>query len=90
MVAGLVEFRCLVTLQAHRVTGCSQFKTVGLMAITAGYASLIHLTLDKRAIDIDFTIDLAVRVIPALVQQHWLVMVQQRFSMYIVTGYRAA
>ena len=64
-----------VTLRANGVALCTQVTAMRFMAIAATHAALVHLALQKRAIDIDFVVDLAIREIQAVPQQSQSMMV---------------
>jgi hypothetical protein len=49
-----------VALAAHGITLGNELITMGVVAVGANDTSLVHFTLDKRAIDIDFIANLAI------------------------------
>jgi hypothetical protein len=54
------------------------FTAVWLMAISAAYTGLVHLTLQERSVNIDLFIDLTVRVVELLFQDTRHVCIQKR------------
>jgi hypothetical protein len=54
------------------------FTAMGLMAISAAYTGLVHLTLQERSVNIDLFIDLTVRVVKLLLQDTRHVCIQKR------------
>ena len=74
--ASLVEVvgRCVepfgrMAMGAERVPGVPQPEAVGVVAVTAGDASTVHLALQKRPVFIHLILDLAIGIIEALLQQ---------------------
>jgi len=54
---------------AERVAGVPDLEAVGVVAVAAGDASTVHLTLQKRPVLIHLVLDLAIGIIEALLQQ---------------------
>ena len=76
VVLRFVVFISRVTLQAHAVAGGPQCQAVWLVTITAGHPGVIHLALQKRAINVDFILYLAISEIHALIQEPRQVVIQ--------------
>ena len=57
---GGIVLRSRVALAAHGITLGNELITMGVVAVGANDASLVHFTLDKRAINIDFVANLAI------------------------------
>jgi len=60
VVRGGVVLRRCMTLPTHGITLGNELITMGIVAVGADHASLMHFTLDKGAIDIDFIANLAI------------------------------
>src|ERR1019366_1163765 len=63
-----------------------QLRGMGIMAVRAGHALVIHLALDKRAPLVVFLEDLAVGVIDALLQQTRHIPIEERLTGLRVAG----
>jgi hypothetical protein len=60
VVRGRVVLRSRVALATHGIILGNEFIAMGVVAVAANDASLMHFTLDEGAIDIDFIANLAI------------------------------
>ncbi len=78
MVFGRLVLVGLMTLQAHAVTRQTQFQRMGVVAVAAGHAGLIHLALQEGAVHKDFVLNLSIRVVKPLIQRRQQVVFDQQ------------
>ena len=79
-----------MALAAKGVALHVQLGTVRVVAIAAGDSGGVHSALQEGAVDVDFILDLAIRVVEALVQQRGPESVQQRIARMVVVAELAA
>ena len=73
-----IEFRRQMALRAEPIALRAERQTVRLMAIGAGDASMIHATLDERAVFEHFAVDLPVGMIEAGLKQSGQIGIEKR------------
>ena len=61
-----------------------------IVTIAAGHARLIHAALQEGSVHVDFTLDLPIGVIQALIEQRRHVSICQRLAKFVLLGERGA
>ena len=77
MVFWAIEGLRRMTTGANSIAWCFKFKTVRFVAVAASHTALMHLALNKRAIDIDLALNLPVCMVQVLPESLGPIMVKK-------------